>query len=133
MNIWSNGCFDIIHIGHIELLKFASSLGDLYVGIDSDHRVKQNKGPNRPINSAKTRYEILSSIKFIRNVDIFDSDISLCQLIKKYNIDIIVIGDDYKDKKVIGSDLVKKVIFYPKIPNISTSSILCHSNQICNK
>jgi D-beta-D-heptose 7-phosphate kinase/D-beta-D-heptose 1-phosphate adenosyltransferase len=133
MNIWSNGCFDILHIGHIELLKFASSLGDLYVGIDSDNRVKQNKGKNRPINPAKSRYEILSSIKFIKHVDIFDSDISLCQLIKKYKIDIIVIGDDYKDKSVIGSDLVKKVIFYPKIPNISTSHILCHSNQIYNK
>lgn len=133
MNIWSNGCFDIIHIGHIELLKFASSLGDLYVGIDSDDRIKKNKGNNRPINSAKTRYEILSSIKFVKNVDVFDSDISLCQLIKKYSIDIIVIGDDYKDKKVIGSDLVKKVIFYPKIPNISTSNILCHSTQTCNK
>lgn len=124
MNIWTNGCYDIIHVGHIKLLEYAKSLGDfLYVGIDSDRRVKQLKGSTRPINNQDNRKLLLSSIKFVDNIDIFDSEYELELLLQKYSIDTIVVGDDYKNKNVIGSNLVKSVIFFPKIPDLSSSII----------
>lgn len=125
MNIWTNGCFDVIHIGHIKLFEYAKSLGQsLHVGIDSDRRVKINKGNDRPVNSQNYRKELLSSIKYIDSVSIFDTDRELENLIKAKNIDIIVVGSDYINRNVIGSDLVKIVKFFDKIPNISTTKIL---------
>lgn len=124
-NIWTNGCFDILHVGHIRLFEFAKSIGDaLYVGLDDDLRVKLHKGEYRPINNQVIRKEMLMSIKFINKVSIFSYDEELEELIKKYNIDTIVVGDDYKNKKVIGSQLVRSVIFFPKINNISTTLLL---------
>jgi D-beta-D-heptose 7-phosphate kinase/D-beta-D-heptose 1-phosphate adenosyltransferase len=123
--VWTNGCFDILHIGHIELFKYARSLGDrLIVGIDSDDRVRSLKGVSRPINKQEYRKQLLNSIKYIDSVVIFDSDAELKKNIQTFHIDIIVIGDDYKDRYVIGSELVKHTIFIPKILNISTTSIL---------
>lgn len=126
MNIWTNGCYDILHIGHIKLLKYASSLGNLYVGIDSDQRIKTKKGINRPINNEQYRKEFLENIKGVQQVNIFHTDNELQDYIKQYDIDIIVIGEDYKNKNVIGSELVKQIIFYPKYINISSSKILCN-------
>lgn len=125
MNIWTNGCYDILHAGHIKLFEYAKSLGhSLVVGIDSDNRIKKNKGHNRPINSEKYRKIVLESIKYIDSVYIFDSDDALRNLIINNHIDTIVVGDDYINKYVVGSDLVRSVIFFPKIPNISTTKIL---------
>ena len=125
MNIWSNGCYDILHIGHIKLFEYAKSIGDsLIIGIDSDDRIKKNKGYNRPINNQEHRKTVLKSIKYIDRVYIFNSDEELKSLIINNNIDTIVIGDDYINKNVIGSELVESVIFFPKIPNISTTKIL---------
>jgi len=129
MNIWTNGCFDILHIGHIELFKYASSLGRLHVGIDSDQRVKLLKGLNRPINKQNQRAQLLRSIKYIHTVNIFDDEQTLRSLLVDYDIDVIVIGDDYINKRVVGSDLVNDVLFFPKIPSISTSSIICQLNN----
>jgi len=129
MNIWTNGCFDILHIGHIELFKYASSLGRLHVGIDSDQRVKLLKGLNRPINKQNQRAQLLRSIKYIHTVNIFDDEQTLRSLLVGYDIDVIVIGDDYINKRVVGSDLVNDVLFFPKIPSISTSSIICQLNN----
>lgn len=124
INIWTNGCFDILHIGHIELFKYAKSLGDkLIVGIDSDNRIKQLKGKNRPINTQQYRLLLLKSIRYIDDVVIFDTDQALREHIKKFHIAKIVIGDDYISKKVIGDDLAS-IIFFPKIPNISTTILL---------
>lgn len=126
-NIWTNGCFDILHVGHIELFKFAKSQGSyLFVGIDGDQRIKINKGSNRPINNQEDRKLLLESIKYIDQIVVFHSDNELCEYIKLYKIDKIVIGDDYKNKNVIGSDLVKEVVFFPKIPHMSSSNIICH-------
>ena len=116
--VWTNGCFDILHIGHIELFKYARSLGDqLIVGIDSDNRVRSLKGTSRPINNQEYRKQLLNSIKYIDNVVIFNSDTELKENIKIFHVDMIVIGDDYKDRYVIGSELVKNIIFMPKILN----------------
>lgn len=123
-NIWTNGCFDILHIGHISLFEYAKSLGDnLCVGLDSDTRVRTLKGNNRPINNENYRKKLLESIKYIDEVFIFNNENDLFTLLKKQNIDIIVVGDDYKNKHVLGSDLVKRVEFFNKIPLISTSNI----------
>lgn len=123
-NIWTNGCFDILHIGHIKLFEYAKSLGcKLHVGIDSDQRIKHNKGPTRPINTQEDRLSVLSAIKFIDTIDIFESDEQLESLIQRYDIDTIVVGDDYKSKRVVGSTLVQNVVFFAKIPKISSSYI----------
>jgi len=128
-NIWTNGCFDILHIGHIRLFEYAKSLGDkLCVGIDSDNRVKHLKGNSRPINNQQDRKHMLQNIKPIDEVHIFETDNELKAFIKKLMIDTIVVGDDYKDRYVIGSELVNRVIFFPKIPNKS-SSLLISSKQ----
>ena len=124
-NIWTNGCYDILHLGHIRLFQYAKSLGDkLIVGIDSDNRVKELKGNNRPINNEQHRKEILESIKYIDEVYIFNSSDKLKNLIKQHDIDSIVVGDDYKNKQVIGSELVKQIIFFTRIPSLSTSQII---------
>ena len=129
-NIWINGCFDIVHIGHIELFKYAKSLGNkLVVGIDTDDRVKTLKGPSRPINNQENRKKFLESIRYIDKVIIFDSPDSLVSEIKKNDIDSIVVGDDYRNKQVIGSEYVNKVIFFPKIPNLSTSRLLNNNEE----
>lgn len=122
--IWTNGCFDILHVGHIKLFKYAKSLGDqLIVGIDSDARVKELKGESRPINNQFCRKILLESIKYIDKVVIFNSEDNLRSNIKNLSVDLIVVGDDYKNKKVIGSEYAK-VIFFPKIPNLSSSAII---------
>jgi len=121
---WSNGCYDILHVGHIRLLEYAKSIGDkLIVGIDSDKRIKSSKGESRPINNEQDRKFVLESIRFVDEVVVFDTSDQLAEYIKNLNIATIVVGDDYKDKYVIGSEYAN-VIFFPKLPNISTSSIL---------
>jgi D-beta-D-heptose 7-phosphate kinase/D-beta-D-heptose 1-phosphate adenosyltransferase len=129
-HVWTNGCFDILHLGHIKLFQYAKSIGDkLIVGIDSDDRIRKNKGNNRPINSEKNRLDFLSSIKFIDKIVIFDNDEELCNELIKNNIDTIVIGDEYKYKKVIGKDIVNHVLFFPKLYDLSTTKILGSMNE----
>jgi D-beta-D-heptose 7-phosphate kinase/D-beta-D-heptose 1-phosphate adenosyltransferase len=123
--VWVNGCFDTLHLGHIELLKFAKSRGDyLFVGIDSDARIRQKKGEQRPIQDEKTRFTILSNLKVVDNVCIFDTDYQLERLIADYNVVEIVIGDDYKDKTIIGSQYCENITFFPRIEQYSTTKIV---------
>ena len=111
MRVWTNGCFDILHRGHIEMFAYAKSLGDyLVVGIDSDERVAHAKGPERPINSQEDRKKILEAIRFIDEVIIFNDDVALKNSIKKSNIDVLVIGSDWEGKKVIGAEPVRSTL-----------------------
>lgn len=122
--IWTNGCFDILHTGHIELLKFAKSKGDfLFVGIDSDNRVKNLKGEKRPINSQWDRKKMLESIKYVDKVFIFDDEHSMEEILIDNKIDLIVIGDEYTDKKVTGSRFCE-ISFFKKIPGKSTTNLI---------
>lgn len=124
-NVWVNGCFDIIHSGHIELLEYAKSLGDhLTVGLDSDNRVKSSKGDNRPIISLNERMKIIKSLKSVDRVVNFDNNSELIELIKNLDITIMVVGEEYRYKRVIGSNMKTIVSFYPKTKNQSTSNII---------
>lgn len=122
--VWVNGSFDVLHIGHIKLLEFASKYGIVKVGLDTDERIKEKKGDLRPYNSLQDRIEFISSIKYVDSVTTFGSDDELENEIKKYEPDLIVIGDDYRYKPIIGSEFAGKVLFFEKIPDKSTSKIL---------
>lgn len=122
--VFTNGCFDILHSGHIEYLKAAKKLGDiLVVGINSDSSVKRLKGETRPINSQSDRENVLSAISYVDFVIIFDEDTPL-ELIKQIKPDILVKGGDYKDKEVIGSNIVSEVKILDYVPNKSTTNII---------
>jgi len=130
MNIWVNGCFDVLHIGHIRLLEYARSKGDrLIVGIDTDQRVRELKGESRPFNNQKDRMEMLMSLKSVDDVFAFGSEEEMHKLLQENNIDLIVVGDDYRDKKVCGDHLAP-VDFFAKLSNYSTTSILQYSKDI---
>lgn len=123
--VWINGCFDVLHRGHIELFKYAKSLNSfVVVGIDSDSRVKQLKGSSRPINNQNDRKFFLESIRYIDKVVIFNSEDELRTVISMHSPDIMIVGSDYKDKKVIGSEYSKELKFFNRIGNYSTTNIL---------
>jgi D-beta-D-heptose 7-phosphate kinase/D-beta-D-heptose 1-phosphate adenosyltransferase len=125
MNIFVNGTFDILHRGHLELLNYAKSLGDfLLVGIDSDDRVKEKKGPTRPIYNQGERKFFLENLKAVDSVDIFSSDSELESMIKSFNPDIMVVGSDWKSKSVIGSHYAAKLIFFDRIGDYATTKTI---------
>lgn len=124
VKVWVNGTFDILHVGHIKLLEYAASFGSLTVGIDTDSRVKELKGDDRPFNNTESRKYMLESIKYVDNVVTFGSREELIQLVKDYSPDYMIIGNDYIGQKVFGSEYAKHLIFYEKIPNFSTTKIL---------
>jgi D-beta-D-heptose 7-phosphate kinase/D-beta-D-heptose 1-phosphate adenosyltransferase len=123
MIIFTNGCFDIIHTAHIDLLKFCKSIGDkVIVGLNSDDSIKKIKGDKRPINNEKDRKAILESIKFVDEVIIF-SEITPIEVIKSIKPDIIVKGGDYTPDKVVGNEICKVIIF-PYQQGKSTTEII---------
>lgn len=123
--VWVNGTFDIVHLGHIQMLKKAADLGDfLIVGVDSDKRVKELKGEQRPINKLVSRIALLESIKYVDRVVSFDSDEELENLIKTMRPAIMVIGEEYKDKKIIGKEYVGEIIYFPKMEGFSSTNII---------
>jgi rfaE bifunctional protein nucleotidyltransferase chain/domain len=120
--IFVNGTFDIIHRGHLELLNYARSKGDsLTVAIDSDRRVKSLKGEDRPINNERDRSFLLSNLKAVDRVVVFDSDLDLIDLVR--NHDLMVKGSDYKDKPIIGEDFIN-IIFYNIVDGYSTTKTI---------
>jgi D-beta-D-heptose 7-phosphate kinase/D-beta-D-heptose 1-phosphate adenosyltransferase len=123
--IWTNGCFDILHRGHIELFKYAKSLGNyLVVGIDEDQRVKKSKGDSRPINTVDDRKTILESIRYIDEVVTFSKDSELEKCVMNSEASIMVVGSDYKGKRVIGSQYVDEVKFFNRLDDYSTTKIV---------
>jgi len=117
-----NGCFDVLHPGHIELLKYARSLSDyLIVAIDSDRRVAEIKGPKRPIFSQHDRSTMLSSIRYVDIVHVFDTEKELKDLLESILPDIMVVGSDWKGKKVVGSQYAKAVRFFNRLGDYSTT------------
>ncbi|EAH8851081.1 D-glycero-beta-D-manno-heptose-7-phosphate kinase [Campylobacter lari] len=127
--VFTNGCFDIIHYGHIKYLEKAKKLGDiLVVGLNSDESIKRLKGNLRPINLEFQRACMLASMYFVDYVVIFNEDTPY-ELIEFLKPDVLVKGADYKDKEVVGSNLVKKVELIDFEDGFSTTNII---NRIAN-
>ena len=123
--VWVNGCFDVIHRGHIELFRYAKAQGDyLIVGLDKDSRISESKGVSRPINKLEDRVFVLQSIKYIDEVVAFGSDTELEEQIKLASPDIMVVGDDWKNKKIIGGHLVDNKLYFKRLIGYSTTDIL---------
>jgi rfaE bifunctional protein nucleotidyltransferase chain/domain len=119
-----NGTFDIIHAGHVEMLNYAKSLGMyLIVCIDTDRRVKELKGPDRPINNQQDRYTVLKSLRAVDDVWFFDSKEELIEKIKIYNPDIMVKGSDYKGRSIVGETYIPEVIYYDRTEHSTTKTI----------
>lgn len=123
MIVFTNGCFDLIHVGHIELFKFCKQYGRLIVGLNSDNSVRILKGPNRPKNNQEDRKIILESIRYVDEVIIFD-ELTPYELIKKVKPDILVKGSDYKLEDIVGRDLVSQVLIFPFKVGYSTTNLL---------
>lgn len=122
--VFTNGCFDILHAGHIKYLNKAKKLGDiLIIGLNSDSSVKRLKGKTRPINSQESRALLLSALEFVDFVVIFDEDTPL-NLIEKIRPDILVKGADYAGKEVIGSNIAKEVVLVNFEDGFSTTNII---------
>ena len=108
--IFTNGCFDVLHRGHIELLKYCKSLGRVVVGLNSDKSVKKLKGESRPLNNELDRKFILEACRYVDEVVIFEEDTPI-KLIRSLKPDLIVKGGDYGPNAVVGSEISKVVIF----------------------
>lgn len=126
--VFTNGCFDIIHRGHIEYLNEAKKLGDfLLVAVNSDRSVKKIKGENRPINPQQDRAVVLDNLKPVDGVIIFDEETPY-ELIKLIVPDVLVKGGDWKVEEIVGSDIVLthggRVISLSFIENYSTTAII---------
>jgi len=115
-----NGTFDILHSGHLALLTYARSLGDhLVVAIDSDRRVKELKGVSRPVNTQAERQELLSNLRSVDEVRIFDSDLELVDIVAECAI--MVKGSDYRNRPIVGSEVCPSIVFFERIDGFSTT------------
>jgi len=121
--VFTNGCFDLIHIGHIKYLREAKKLGDiLIIGLNSDSSVSRIK-PKRPVNPQDHRAEVLSSLEIVDYVTLFDEDTPY-ELIKFLKPDILVKGGDWKKEDIVGSDIAKETHSLPYVEGVSTSEII---------
>ena len=122
--VFTNGCFDILHLGHVKYLQKARALGDkLIVGLNSNESVSRLKGSSRPINDQYDRAYLLASLEVVDYVVIFNEDTPY-ELIKTIQPDILVKGADYKDKEVVGSDIAKELKLIDFVDGKSTTSII---------
>jgi rfaE bifunctional protein nucleotidyltransferase chain/domain len=120
-----NGTFDVLHIGHIELLNYAKSQGDyLIVAIDTDLRVKQLKGVNRPMNNQLERKTLLQNLKAVDEVRLFGSDQELIDIVKECSI--MVKGSDYRGKPIVGESDIAQIVFFERINGYSSTEKIQH-------
>lgn len=121
----ANGTYDVIHTGHIALLNYAKSLGDyLLVALDTDERIRQSKGPSRPVNNEQIRGVVMENFKAVDEVVFFNSDEELIDIIKRYNPDIRVIGSDWKGKPIVGKEFCREIAFFDRVNDESTTRTL---------
>ena len=121
--VFTNGCFDILHIGHVRYLQHAKRLGDvLIIGLNSDRSVAGIK-PGRPVNSEKSRAEVLAALAVVDYVVVFPEKTPY-NLIKAVKPDILVKGGDWKKEEIIGSDVAKETYSLPYVKGISTTKII---------
>lgn len=127
--VFTNGVFDLLHRGHIDLLQFARKQGDiLVVGINDDESVKRLKGSNRPIYPLQERMEILSEIEYVDYIIPFKEDTPLELITRLHRIDVLVKGHDYKPEEVVGRREVEHrggiLVLFKFLSNVSTSSMV---------
>ena len=123
--VWINGCFDVLHYGHFKLIQYASSFGGkLVVGIDSDERVKQLKGEDRPFHTQQQREYNLRQIRGVGDVVVFHTEDELRNELEKLKPEIFVIGSDYINKPIIGGEWAKEIKFFDRIEGFSTTKLL---------
>ena len=121
MIVFTNGCFDVLHRGHVEYLKQSRQLGTrLIVGLNSDASVKRLKGDSRPINNQDDRRALLLALRCVDQVEIFEEDTPL-ELIMRINPDIITKGGDYQPAKVVGHSIVQKTVIIPFLDGYSST------------
>lgn len=128
MLIFTNGCFDILHVGHVQYLEQSRALGDrLVVGLNSDASVRRLKGPTRPINNQADRKRMLEALRCVDEVVIFDEDTPY-DLIVSLQPDAVTKGGDYEPKNVVGYGLARVVVL-PYVDGKSTTGILSHAHR----
>lgn len=125
--VFTNGCFDILHSGHVHLLSQAAAFGDiLIVGLNADSSVKKLKGDNRPLQKETTRASVLASLFYVQAVVLFEEETPL-RLISAIAPDVLVKGGDYKIETIVGADSVLqrggKVEIIPLLAGVSTTSV----------
>ena len=121
--VFTNGCFDLLHSGHIELFKFCKAKGVVIVGLNSDYSIRRLKGPSRPVNSLKTRLDILESIHYIDYIIVFDEDTPY-SIIKEVCPDYLVKGGDYNIDTIIGKEFSKETIVCNFLNGYSSTSLI---------
>lgn len=126
--VFTNGCFDILHMGHIDYLAKAATYGDaMVIGLNTDSSVRKLKGPGRPVNGQNARAALLASLFFVDAVVLFDQDTPY-ELIKAIQPDVLIKGSDYKEEDIVGNDIVKskngRVIVIDLLPGYSTTNII---------
>lgn len=122
--VFTNGCFDILHAGHVSILEFARSKGDvLVVGLNSDASVKRLKGPTRPVNTQADRALVLAALESVSYVCLFEEDTPY-NLIKLVRPDVLVKGGDYKPAEIVGREFAKKVVRFALLKGRSTTNII---------
>ncbi|MCU0428452.1 MAG: D-glycero-beta-D-manno-heptose 1-phosphate adenylyltransferase [Cytophagaceae bacterium] len=126
--VFTNGCFDLVHIGHVDYLEKARQLGDfLVVGLNTDQSVQRLKGPNRPVSPESSRTRVMAAFEFVDAVILFDEDTPL-QLISAIKPDILVKGNDYQIHNIVGADVVIRnggeVKTIPLVEGFSTSRLV---------
>lgn len=131
--VFSNGCFDILHRGHIEYLSKAASLGNcMVIGLNTDDSVRRLKGENRPVQDETSRSQVMASLHFVDYVVLFDEDTPY-ELIKYLMPDMLVKGSDYTEDNIVGADIVKanggKVETIDLVDGYSTTSVIERSKS----
>jgi D-beta-D-heptose 7-phosphate kinase/D-beta-D-heptose 1-phosphate adenosyltransferase len=126
--VFTNGCFDILHVGHVDYLRFARTQGDvLIVGVNEDASVRRLKGDGRPVNPVEDRMAVLAALETVDGVTSFGED-TPAHIVERVSPDVLVKGEDWRDKGVVGREWVEahggKVVLAPLVPGRSTTGIL---------
>ena len=126
--VFTNGCFDVLHLGHVKYLEFARGLGDvLVVGLNSDASVRKLKGPGRPVCDQNERAQVLAALADVSYVVLFEEEVPE-RIIRKVRPDVLVKGEDWREKGVVGREFVEscggEVVLAPVIEGKSTSDII---------
>ena len=125
ITVFINGCFDILHRGHIEMLQYARSLGDrVVVAVDSDEKIFKDKGPNRPVNKLEDRMFFLTRLRDVDEVFHFNTSEELEDLVREVAPEVMIVGSDWRGKTVVGGHYAKEIKFFERIDGYSTTKII---------